>query len=320
MTELTEWPIQTLQPPLSVRLAFPRPCSRMTTNRRTIRAINIRKTCTSLPPCLRTGIFLRGGASQGTNDDENTERSLPGTELAVLRNGPIRWRRVTEEWDRQNSTGTKTAVRRRRRWRRRGTVHRGLSLERPSFLTEESHDGVARTVCVVTRYTTSRFSCTARNVTRENPTRRARAKRVEKPRYDDINTHRRPPPPLGHGQYGVPLGLAAGKLTGWQEWNARLGLVRRPPRDVTVRKLARPSVTHYSTAQTTPSCTVDTLSIVPRHYPDNPDRVARLFTVPHLRFEQELQETHMIYYYLCSSRIISFIWNVCNARQKWLAV
>jgi len=64
--------------------------------------------------------------------------------------------------------------------------------------------------------TASADARTTRNVTRENPPRRP-VRNVRKPRNYDINTHRRPPPPLGHEQYGVPPGLAAGKPTGWQE-------------------------------------------------------------------------------------------------------
>jgi hypothetical protein len=87
-----------------------------------------------------------------------------------------------------------------------------------------------------------------------DPTRRS-VRNVRKARNEDINTHRRPPPPLGHGQYGVPLGLAAGKPTGWQERNTPPGLARRSPRDVIfVRKLARPSIMRYFAARTTPSC------------------------------------------------------------------
>lgn len=177
------------------------------------------------------------------------ERSNTATEGEREREGERR---------RQKNTETKTAARRRRRGT---TVRGGLSLGRLSFRERIAQWCRAHCCCHDKRrpfsHTASADTRTAWNVTRENPTRRACAKRVEKPRNDDINTHRRPPPPLGHGQYGVPLGLAAGKPAGWQEWNARLGLVRRPPRDVTVRKLARPSVTRYSTARTTPSCTVD---------------------------------------------------------------
>lgn len=255
--QLTEWPIQAAATPLRMTYI---PTILLSNDRQTydssVGPIDIRKTCTSLPPCLRTGILLI--ESLAGDERRRKNETLPGAELAVLWNGPIRWLRVRKR-ERQKkhsneNSGTKTTTRH---------DYSPRSVTRAPELPRKNHTTIRRAHCYChdkrrpVPYTMSADTRTARNVTRENPTRRARAKRVEKPRNDDINTHRRPPPPLGHGQYGVPLGLAAGKPAGWQEWNARLGLVRRSPRDVTVRKLARPSVTRYSTAQTTPSCTVD---------------------------------------------------------------
>lgn len=102
----------------------------------------------------------------------------------------------------------------------------GLSLGRsryPERFRERITHDVASTVIITlindrarVLHTTSADARTTRNVTRENPPRRP-VRNVRKPRNYDINTHRRPPPPLGHEQYGVPPDLAVGKPTGWQE-------------------------------------------------------------------------------------------------------
>lgn len=178
------------------------------------------------------------------NDDENT--ALAGAELVVLWNGPIRRlgeREREREWEkrRRENTETKTAARRRRRGT---TVRGGLSLGRLSFRGRIAQR--CRAHCCHDKrrpfpHAASADTRTARNVTRENPTRRARAKRVEKPRNDDINTHRRPPPPLGHGQYGVALGLAAGKPAGWQGWPDSDWSVARHVTSPFVCSRARPS-------------------------------------------------------------------------------